>query len=406
MGVRYRRRPPRKYGCQAAEPNVGSAYLAEYRTRRGGRYFFTSQDPSLRRTERTAIQDALRAVARHCDRFKKDAPRLAKMLDREQRIWKAMKTQCELAARVRAIAFGLSLVRRMRESGDLIALVLIGSLRSRDFVPGLSDVDLWVLGRRLKPSLKVEFVKKYGQEVEVNLVCRNLRSLRRALREGTPVDLVAVRYGQALYDEGLFRTLQRRAGRYGVTQNTRKMWMKSSARWLSTAVQQYFRPDCAHCFFGALYHAGRDLLRAHLVAQGGGLVEGGEVEAAAGERWPGLAEAFGRIRWARAHWEGYAFPLLEDRMRIEGELGELVLALETIARRVYRDYGLRLPGFQAFFDGFVRRQGMKRLSAFSIRPEEGILWLSYEAGMGKLKFARRKIPRVLTGAGDRQQRST
>ena len=37
MGVRYRRRPPRDYGLHAAEPNVASDYLAEYRTRDGGR---------------------------------------------------------------------------------------------------------------------------------------------------------------------------------------------------------------------------------------------------------------------------------------------------------------------------------------------------------------------------------
>jgi len=394
MGVRYRRRPPGGYGLQAAEPNVGSDYLAEYRTRRGRRYYFTGHAASRCRTEHAAVQGALRGIEQRRARWVKDTPSLRRRFASDQRIWEAMKTQCELRARIKGIALGLPLVRQLRASGHLVALALIGSLRNRDFIPGLSDIDLWVLGRWLKPSLQTEWVMKYGHEVEVNLVCRNLKFLRRALRQGIPVDLMAIRYGEVLYDEGFFRTVRRQAHRYGVTQTTREMWMKSSARWLSTAIQQYFCPDCPHCFFGALYHAGRDLLRAHRVAHGGDLVEGWEVEAAVMEEWPDLAAALGRIRWARAHWSSYAFPRFETRTRIEGELGELLLTLETIARPVYRDYGLRLPGFQTFFREFTRRQGAKRFFAIDIRPDEEAIRLGYEKGTEKLTFAKRKIPRV------------
>jgi hypothetical protein len=180
------------------------------------------------------------------------------------------------------------------------------------------------------------------------------------------------------------------------------MWMKSSARWLSTAIYQYFHPDCPHCFFGALYHAGRDLLRAHLIAHGGDLVEGWEIETAIGERWPDLAEAFGRIRWARAHWQSYAFPQFENRLQIEGALGELLLSLESIDRSVYRSYRLRLPIFQTFFGEFIHRRGARRFFSIDIQPDQETIFLGYENGAGKLKLARRKIPRRSNNARSRE----
>jgi len=394
MGVRYKRRPPTGYGLQAAEPNVGTDYLAEYRTKSGGRYFFTTHSNARHRTENAAIRDALRDIEQRRDRFVEERPSLKDWFDRDQRVWEAMKAQCELRTRVEKIALYLPLVRQLRESGHLVSLVLIGSLQNRDFVPGLSDIDLWILGRWLKPSLRIEFVEKYGHQVEVNLICRNLTFLRGELRQGTPVDLVALRYGQVLYDDGFFRSLRRKAHRYSITPTTREMWMKSSARWLSTAICQYFHSDCPHCFFGALYHAGRDLLRAHLIAHGGDLVEGWEIETAIGSQWPDLAEAFGRIRWTRAHWQSYAFPQFEKRLQIEGELGKLILSLESIARSVYRSYGLRLPRFQTFFGEFIHRRGARRFFSIDICPDQETIFLGYENDAGKLKLARRKILRM------------
>ena len=394
MGVRYKRRPPTDYGLQAAEPNIGTDYLAEYRTKSGGHYFFTTHSNARHRTEKTAIRDALRDIDQRRDRYIEERPSLQDWFDRDQRVWETMEAQCELRTRVEKIALDLPLVRQLRESGHLVSLVLIGSLQNRDFVPGLSDIDLWVLGRWLKPALRIELVEKHGHQVEVNLICRNLAFLRRELRQGTPVDLVALRYGKVLYDDGFFRSLRRKAYRYSVTPTTRGMWMKSSARWLSTAICQYFHPDFPHCYFNALYHAGRDLLRAHLIGHDGDLVEGWQTEATIGERWPDLAEAFGRIRWARAHWQSYAFPQFEKRLQIEGELGELLLSLENIARSVYRSYGLRLPRFQTFFGEFIHRRGARRFFSIDIRPDQEAIFLGYENDAGKLKLARRKIPHM------------
>ncbi|MBT4504207.1 MAG: hypothetical protein HOC74_41155 [Gemmatimonadetes bacterium] len=394
MGVRYKRRPPPGYGLQAAEPNVGTTYLAEYRTKGGGHYYFTTYGNTRYRTEHATIQDALRNIEQRRARCVEERPSLQDWFDRDQRVWGALKAQCELRTRIETIALDLPLVRQLRESGHLVSLVLIGSLRNQDFVPGLSDIDLWILGRWLKPALRIELVEKYGHQVEVNLICRNQAFLRGELRQGTPVDLVALRYGQVLYDDGFFRTLRRKAHRYSVTPATREMWMKSSARWLSTAIYQYFHPNCPHCFFGALYHAGRDLLRAHLIAHGADLVEGWEIEAAIENRWPDLAEAFGRIRWARAHWQSYAFPQFKKRLQIESELGELLLSLEYIARSVYRSYGLRFPRFQTFFGEFTHRRGAGRFFSIDIRPDQETIFLSYENDAGKLKLVRRKIPRM------------
>ena len=62
MGVRYRRPPPREYGLQAAEPNIGAPYLATYLTRRGRSRFIAHESPRLHRTERAAIRRALDTI--------------------------------------------------------------------------------------------------------------------------------------------------------------------------------------------------------------------------------------------------------------------------------------------------------------------------------------------------------
>ncbi len=394
MGVRYLRPPPRSYGLQAAEPNTSSSYLAEYRTSADRRYFFSERSPRRHRSERAAIQATLRDIERRRERSGSDEQLLRDWLDRDRRIWSALRIQYELRSRIGEIAFSVPLVRDLRKSGNLIAVALIGSLRNRDFVPGLSDIDFWVIGKRLRPGLKVEHYSGDGQDLELNLVCRNPRFLRRMLREGNPVDLVAIRHGEAVYDEGLFDTLHRRAYRYRATPRTRNAWISSSARWLSMAVQQYFSPDCAHCFFSALYHAARDLLRAHLVGDGEDVTEGWEVEAAVAERWPGMAELYGRLLNARACWESFDFPIFVSRTLIDGELGELVLALEEIARPVYRSYGLRLPGFRSFFDELVRRRGARRFFSVYIHPDRRLILVGFEKAAGKHAFARRRIPRT------------
>jgi predicted nucleotidyltransferase len=302
-----------------------------------------------------------------------------------------VETQERIRARIPEILRRLPLVRDLRRSGRLRSLVLVGSLAHRDFVPELSDIDFWVLGRRLKPGLRIETVHLGKLVVEVNLVCRDAASLRRLLADGNAVDLVALRYGEALYDDGAMARL--RAGRWRTTRKTRAEWMRTSARWLSRALSEYFSPTCAHCFFGGLYHGARDMLRAHLLGAGEALTEGWEVEAAARRRWPELAECYGRIRRARFDWETYAFRELEDRTRIEGRLGELIDAIEAIALPVYRAWGLRLPSFRALFGGLVRRRRAREFGFVEISPEHRTILLDYTRDDGKHVFARYRLYR-------------
>ena len=388
MGVRYKTRPPRDYGLQAAEPNVSSAYLAEYRNRSGRPAFFTHTVPTLHRTERTAVEAALRDVAQRRERFGDDAA-LRPWFEADERLWRARKAQAELRASLDSLLDQIPLLRDLREGRRLAAVVLIGSLAQRDFVPDLSDVDLYVLGRRLKPGLKLAYIE--GRDLEVNLVCRSPLSARRSLREGTSVDLAAVRYGEVLWDDGAFAALRRGAKRRVATLATRESFMATSAHWLSRAIENYFNPTFQADFFAGLFHAARDLLRAHLIAHGGGLVEGWEVEAAAQERWPDLAEHYGRIRHARAVWDTFEFPLFQDRTRVEGELGQLLLAVEVIARPVYRAYGLRLPSLESIRHDLFDRRGARSLHCVHIHPGDATMVLAYVARDGKLRFARRQL---------------
>jgi len=167
--------------------------------------------------------------------------------------------------------------------------------------------------------------------------------------------------------------------------------MTTSAHWLSRAIENYFNPTFDFDFFAGLFHAARDLLRAHIVGHGGGFVEGWEAEAVAQERWPDLAEHFGRIRHARANWRTYDFPQFQDRTKIEGDLGQLLLSLEAIARPVYRDYGLRLPTFQSLIDELVKRRGARSFHSIHIHPDDRTILLSYVTRTGDVKLAKRRL---------------
>jgi hypothetical protein len=233
-------------------------------------------------------------------------------------------------------------------------------------------------------------VKVDGESLEVNLVCRNARFLHRMLRDRNPVDLVALRHGRPLHDGTAYRALRRHSARLRAGPKTREAWTKSSARWLGRALDQYFAPDCPHCFFGAIFHASRDLLRAHLVGAGEDVTEGWETEAAVARRWPDLAERYGRIRHARAHWQSFDFPLFKERRALEGDLGELVRVLWEIAREVYRGADLTLPPLESLLRAVSCRRGQMP-TYWSIRPNEGYITIGLHNAEGKLKFLKRRI---------------
>ncbi|MBI5529260.1 MAG: hypothetical protein HY897_23290 [Deltaproteobacteria bacterium] len=394
MGVRYLAPPPQSYGLAAVTPNTGSDYVAEHRSRTGARRHFTESCDKPRRTLLGAIQDAAAAVDRRLADADSDRYGLKAFLEQDRRLFAALKQQTDLRLRAQGIALRLPLLKELRESGRLLSVVLIGSLCSRDFVPGLSDMDLWVLARGLKPGLKVENVSARGLDLEVNLVCRNPGFLSRMLRARNPVDLVALRYGEALFGRGAMRALGRKTRSLRASEKTRAAWMTSSARWLSRAVEQYLNPSCAHCFFGALYHASRDLLRAHIVGAGGDLTEGFEVEEAAQARWPDLAERFGRIRCARANWETYKFVEFESRLGIEGPLGGLLTDLEEIARPIYRVYGLKLPRFATLLREYVAARKARGFSVFIVDPDRQEILVGYRTPRDKLRLSKRRIKKT------------
>ena len=87
--------------------------------------------------------------------------------------------------------------------------------------------------------------------------------------------------------------------------------------------------------------------------------------------------------------------MFEERTRIEGELGELVLALWYIARQVYKAYGLRLPILQSFLNRLLERKAVKGINFFLVDPEEGRIMVGYHKEDGTLSYARRKIPHTL-----------
>lgn len=396
MAIRYHVAPPFDHGLTAATPNLGRGYLAEVRNVDGGRTFFTNRAAWPVATEVDAIEAHLADIAGSAGGPSAEDPAFGAALRRETLAWQALQRQAEVVANVPEIVLNLPLLKGLRERGELTAVVLIGSVASRDYVPGLSDLDLWILGRRAKPGLHLDTVQVGGEDLEVNLVVRNAASLGRALDAHTPVDLVALRHGVVLEGHGVLVPWQRRAARTRANEATRQAWMTSSTRWLTRTWSEYIDPSCAHCFFSGLYHAARDLLRAHLVAAGDDLVEGPAVQEAVAARWPHLAEAFHRIRRARADWEAFEFPLFVERTKVEGPLGRLIEALDAIAGAVYAREGLALSTLVNLFDEVGREGKLKRVVAIEASRTPARVLVFLEGPDGKLGLEEIVIPRVGT----------
>jgi len=348
MGVRYLVAPPAHYGLTAVEPNIGAEYLAEYIDKNRRKSYFTSHTEIPFSSKDLAVKDVLvwyqKRIEESKDKKNKEEllQKLVPYYKKEKKLWERVMAQEQTKKNVKKIFDSLEPVKKLKKQDRLISGILIGSLANREYVPGLSDIDFLIIGKNLKRALKTEFFKSKGFETDINIVCRSPNSFEKSLSKGNPVDLIAFKYGEVIYDKGYFKKSKKNKDAKP-TAKTIQSWLQTGLHHFGELLYQYFSPCCAHCFFSAAYHSSRELLRALLLGKGKDVLEGWELKLALEKNYPELFPLFLKICQARKEWDKYSFPLFNRCSRITGRLGKIVLLVEKIVREALKTQGLNVP---------------------------------------------------------------
>jgi predicted nucleotidyltransferase len=343
MGVRYLVEPPDGYGLRAVEPNVAASYLAEYIDKNRRKSYFTSYMENPLSSKELAIQNTLLWSQKRIEENKKGKleEKLVLYFEEDKELWEKVVAQEKARKKIKKIFNCLEPIKTLKKQDRLIGGVLIGSLVNREYVPGLSDIDFFIIGKNLKRALKTEYFKSKEFETDINIICRSPGFFEKSLRRGNPVDLIALKYGEIIYDNGYLKDLKKKD--FKATEDTFQGWLRTGLHHFEELIYQYFSPCCSHCFFRALYHSGREFLRALLLKKGEDVLEGWELKSSARKYYPKLFSEYTKICQARKEWNKYPFPLFSRSLRLSGQLGKLVCSVEKIAREILKTQGLNVP---------------------------------------------------------------
>ncbi|MEM2935764.1 MAG: hypothetical protein QW231_01140 [Candidatus Bathyarchaeia archaeon] len=146
--------------------------------------------------------------------------------------------------------------RRFKRDRAVSAFQVGSSLSEEDFFDN-SDLDFLVVYDK---EIRKNFVLEHTKQIEINVMRRSKGQFLRLLEEGSPVDLIALRFGRVLFDDVFLRGLRGRG--YKPTQRTIEQWIHTASFGLSSAANNYSLPACICCYFKDLHHSARDFSRA------------------------------------------------------------------------------------------------------------------------------------------------
>lgn len=263
---------------------------------------------------------------------------------------------------------------KLRKKGGVASIVQIGSsLRKEDFGPD-SDLDLLVVyGHPVRRTMSYD----RAQGIEIQLIRRDRKQFVRMLEEGNPVDLIALRFGKVLYDDGFLAETKKKG--FGPTESTIKGWVRTASFNLMDAAHNYTFP-CACDYFKALHHAAREFCRAMLLKERGVLLEGDKAVLDALETdYPDLYRSFLLIVDGKKQgspdadeWREIKHPTIES-----SGLGKYLLAAEEIEIRALKSVmGLNAPKVNDLISQLRKKYRIGHYSGFYLIPEQKELLLN------------------------------
>lgn len=257
------------------------------------------------------------------------------------------------------------------------AIIVFGSaLRPRDFVRGLSDVDVLALldepgGRR--------WLELDVQGVKVNVSLMRPRELEELFELGDPLSFMLHRSRRVVFDDGSFARISARAPR--ATERTAKILRRSIFAAFGLALEMYFSKDYRRAISHA-YHAVRHMARYKAVVEGAGFpVSDGEA----------LRELEGETR-------GVFVKLVKlRRSAVSGE--ECLDALDGALKVIALEFGYEKPDLR-FVENYLREKWGPSVEVGIALVKEGRNAISVRVeaftadGIKKLEFVGNKVRTV------------
>lgn len=262
--------------------------------------------------------------------------------------------------------------KKLEKEKNLVSIVQIGSsLRKEDFKPN-SDLDFLVVYENpVKKSMGFETV----EDIEVNLIRHGKKQFLNSLKEGNPVDLIALRFGKILYDNGFFAGIRRK--KFKPSEKTIEKWVKTATFNLMDAATNYSFPTCMCCYFKALHHAARDFSRAMILKEQEKLLEGDvTILDNLKANYPDLYQKFKLIINGRKNYEKFEQKYIEFPKIKRAGLGKYLLALEDITIKALKiTKKLDVPKVNELISQLQKKYDIEQYHSFYITPEHAKLML-------------------------------
>lgn len=224
---------------------------------------------------------------------------------------------------------------RKKFGRKLVSIVQIGSsLRPKEMFSN-SDVDFVVI---LDEKPKKRFVS-VDSAIETSILPFSRWHFGKALKDGMPVAVMAVKFGKVLFDRNYFSKLNARPGK-----NTVETWMQNGLSIFSSAIMEFFAASCACCYLRDAHHSARSFLRAYILKKKGILCETDRdiIRSIDDEE---LRKIFGHLIKFRKNIDSFPFDFMKMcRMRgIRGRSAAPLLLLEKLAHKIiYLMHGKRM----------------------------------------------------------------
>ncbi len=251
---------------------------------------------------------------------------------------------------------------RKKFGKELVSLIHIGSSLRPNEMFSNSDIDFVAVIKK-KPK---DWFTSVDSSYETNILTYSKYQFRNLIKEGSPVPLMAVKFGKILFDRGFLKFDAK------PTEKTIETWAQNGLSVFSSSIMEFFAAGCICCYLKDVHHSARSFLRAQILKEKGILCESDkdiirnvdDIE---------LRNIFEKLIKYRKNFIDFPFDFMKmHRMkRIRGKSAEPLLLLENLAHKmIFLFYGKRMYGLSETiekikfpFDHFV--------SVFLTAKEEG-----------------------------------
>ena len=272
-------------------------------------------------------------------------------------------------------------------SSRIKSIVAFGSVtRQRDFVKGLSDIDMLVIvdskSKRLEDRV---WHLASSTDYHISPVVFTQREFISQLEAGNPGPLLMLK-GRALHDVGTFS--RARSLGFKPTERTARVLLDHAFCALSIALNDYFSGINLFESVNSAYHCGRHALRAMMIKETGVLAESNKQMLQYSRKYPELCESFKKLIRARKAVDRLLRRYKRERARrsattLRDDIGGLLLSAEGVAVSSHElCTGERQGGIRELLD--AARQKFDRFETIHV-GWEGSGWRLLVKHKGKLK---------------------